>query len=337
MPKKINIKLSICIATLNRAPYLERLLDLITQQYQNGIEIVIVDGASTDNTSDVVNNIKKNFSGIQYIKLEEKGGIDRDFSLAVEKANGEFCWLLPDDDLIKPNAIENILAMIDHETNLIVVNSEIRSEDLGVLLKQKTVSIDDDINYQQQDYDQFFTLIANYMSFIGCVVIRKSLWDERQKERYFGSWFVHMGVIFQDYINGVKIMAEPLITIRYGNASWTSKSFEISLFKWPELIWSFQTISDDAKLNVVKRHPWKSLARLLLFRARGVYGKIEYQRYLKYKLSFSQKPLFYLGAILPGILLNSFFLIYFNVMRFYYEDWKIHVFDLKSSKYYYKS
>lgn len=162
--------------------------------------------------------------------------------------------------------------MIDHKTNLIVVNSEIRSEDLGVLLKQKTISIDDDINYQQQDYDQFFTLIANYISFIGCVVIRKSLWDERQKEQYFGSWIVHMGVIFQDYIDDVKIMAEPMIMIRYGNASWTSKSFEISLFKWPELIWSFEIISDDAKSNVVNRHPWKSLPRLLLFRARGVYG-----------------------------------------------------------------
>ena len=293
MSKNTNIKLSICIATLNRAPYLEKLLDEITQQYQDGIEIVIVDGASTDNTSNVVNNIKNNFSNVQYIKLDEKGGIDRDFSLAVEKANGEFCWLLPDDDLIKPNAIESVLAMIDHKTNLIVVNSEIRSEDLGVLLKQKTISIEDDINYRQQDYDQFFTLIANYMSFIGCVVIRKSLWDERQKEQYFGSWFVHMGVIFQDYIDGVKIMAEPMIMIRYGNASWTSKSFEISLFKWPELIWSFEIISDDAKSNVVKRHPWKSLSRLLLFRARGVYGKIEYQRYLKNKLSSLQKPFFY--------------------------------------------
>ena len=79
------------------------------------------------------------------------------------------------------------MAIIDHKTNLIVVNAEIRSKDLGILLKQKTVPIDDDINYQQQDYDQFFVLIANYMSFIGCVVIRKSLWDERQKEQYLGS------------------------------------------------------------------------------------------------------------------------------------------------------
>jgi hypothetical protein len=144
-----------------------------------------------------------------------------------------------------------------------------------------------------------------------------------------------MGVIFQDYIDGVKIMAEPMIMIRYGNASWTSKSFEISLFKWPELIWSFQIISDDAKSNVVKRHPWKSLARLLLFRARGVYGKLEYERYLINKLSFPQKPFFYMGAILPGTLLNFLCLVYFNVMRFHYKDWKMHVFDLKSSKYYF--
>lgn len=43
-----------------------------------------------------------------------------------------------------------------------------------------------------------------------------------------------------------------------------------------------------------------------------------------------------MGAILPGVLLNLLFLIYFIVIRFHYKDWKMHVFDLKSSKYYFK-
>jgi len=64
MNKSKKIKLSICIATLNRAYYLEQILESISQQYQENIELVIVDGNSTDNTSDVINKIRINTPNI---------------------------------------------------------------------------------------------------------------------------------------------------------------------------------------------------------------------------------------------------------------------------------
>ncbi len=46
--------LSICIATYNRAEYIGETLESIIPQVTDEVEIVIVDGASTDNTSSVV-------------------------------------------------------------------------------------------------------------------------------------------------------------------------------------------------------------------------------------------------------------------------------------------
>ena len=53
-----NYKLSICIPTYNRAAYIGETLASIISQSNDDIEIVIVDGASTDNTADVVTSFK---------------------------------------------------------------------------------------------------------------------------------------------------------------------------------------------------------------------------------------------------------------------------------------
>ena len=46
--------LSICIATYNRASYIGETLDSIIPQLDDDVELLVVDGASTDNTEDVV-------------------------------------------------------------------------------------------------------------------------------------------------------------------------------------------------------------------------------------------------------------------------------------------
>jgi len=47
-------RLSICIATRNRADFISETLDSIVGQIETGVEIVIVDGASSDETPKVL-------------------------------------------------------------------------------------------------------------------------------------------------------------------------------------------------------------------------------------------------------------------------------------------
>ena len=113
------------------------------------------------------------------------------------------------------------------------------------------------------------------------MVILRSRWLERERESYFGSLFIHVGVIFQAPLLRVKILADPLIVIRYGNAMWTNRGFEIWMFKWPNLIWSFENSADSAKMSVVAPEPWRQWRRLTLFRAIGAYSHTDYQRFFK--------------------------------------------------------
>src|SRR5262245_44458385 len=94
------VKLSICVATRNRAAFVRETVINILRQVTPECEVVVVDGASTDDTESVLKTIVEHNDNVRYFKLDKNGGIDRDFDRAVELANGEYCWLMPDDDVL---------------------------------------------------------------------------------------------------------------------------------------------------------------------------------------------------------------------------------------------
>lgn len=331
--------LSICIATLNRGAFIGATLDSIISQADEQVEIVIVDGASTDNTEDIVRLYKKNFPQIRYVRLSVKGGVDQDYCRAVELAEGEYCWLFTDDDILKPGAIQSVMAAMQHDYGLILVNAEVRDATLSRILEDRLLHFRNNMIYQTNDFERFFVDAADYLSFIGCVVIKRSLWNERVKEPYYGTAFVHVGVIFQKlFTDDIMVLVEPLISIRYGNALWTSNSIEISFFKWPDLIWSFPYFSDSAKSQICKREPWRSVKVLLIYRARGAFSLKEYRMFLEPHVHSNMKRIVIRAiAQFPGILLNSAIMTYLSIFRNFHSRSSIRSDDLKNSRFYYKN
>lgn len=333
------MKLSICIATLNRANFIGITLESIVSQVSENVEIVIVDGASTDNTEEIVKGFQERYPFIRYKRLSEKGGIDRDYSLAVDIAQGEYCWFFSDDDVLIPSAVDTVLgAIASSKFDLVLVNSEIRSADMSTVLKKKALEIQADAIYRPDEQEDLFVKVANYMSFIGCVVIRKACWEQKDKLSYFGSWFVHVGVIFQRPLDlDTLLLHKPYIAIRYGNATWSSRSFEISLFKWPALIWSFSSFTTAARQIVTPRAPWISAMRLLILRARGAYGEKEYGEYLRDRLPPGIRRVTARSiAAIPGVLVNVVLLIYFQLACRLHPNAKLQLCDIRLSRFYYR-
>ena len=89
-----HIKLSICIPTYNRARFIRETLESVISQANDNVEIVIVDGASTDNTTEVVQRFKQKFSNFVYYRCEKNTGVDRDMSITIDLSRGEYCWIL---------------------------------------------------------------------------------------------------------------------------------------------------------------------------------------------------------------------------------------------------
>ena len=330
---------SICIPTLNRGDFISETLDSITSQITNDIEIIILDGGSTDNTKQVVQHYLDNYPYIKYSKLHEKDEFDHDLELTISKSKGIYCWLFSDDDIVKRGAIDILLSKLESLPDLVILNSEIKDKQLKKILRPSFLKISTDRSYLQKDFENFFINTADYLSFFGGVVIKKSIWVARNKKNYYGTRFLHVGVILQKYFkNNILVVAQPLISIRYGNASWSEKSFYYSLVVWPNLIWSFTDISDQAKKEVCKKNFSKSLLTLILYRARGSYSITEYNKYFKdLFLQYSiVKYLSYLIALFPGYFLNTILYIYFTIFKILHKNSQFYLLDLKSSRFFYK-
>ena len=274
-------RLSICIATRNRGMYLGETLDTIISQMSDDVELVIVDGASTDNTKSVVETYQHKCANLHYHRLEKNGGVDEDYSETVTLAQGEYCWLMTDDDLLKPGAVAAVLDAIEKRYVLIIVNAEVRSPDFSIVLEPTRLQLTQDKSYSPTELEDVFTDAALYMSFIGCVVIKRDLWMQREKEKYFGSCFIHMGVIFQTPLPGsVLAIAHPWIVIRYGNAMWTSRAMEIWMIRWRHLIWSLP-LSKEARQKIAPISALRDIKELLLYRANGVYTSQYYRQLIE--------------------------------------------------------
>jgi glycosyltransferase involved in cell wall biosynthesis len=310
-------RLSICIATYNRAEYIGETLESIIPQVTDEVEIVIVDGASTDNTSSVVEHYIEVCKQINYVRLPSKGGVDQDFCKAVEFAKGEYCWLFPDDDLLKPDAIGTVLNEIPKGYSLIIVNAQVMNEDFSKVLENKHLQIDTNETYSKSEIELLFNRAVSYMSFIGCIVINRDLWLQREKNRYFGTEFIHIGVIFQAPLPApALIVAEPYIMIRGDNAQWAPRAFEIWVFKWANLLYSFTNISECARKNYRPKLSWARFKNVIEYRAMGTYSLKEYHKYYASKNS----PLWWrlaalIIAIMPACIVNLAVLTYFKTLK----------------------
>jgi len=106
--------LSICIPTYNRAHYLKECLDSIVAQFndsevRDNVEVVVSDNASLDKTRELAEEYCRKFNNIKYFRNNENIGFDLNVASVVEKASGEYCWYMGDDDVIGNQSLRFII------------------------------------------------------------------------------------------------------------------------------------------------------------------------------------------------------------------------------------
>lgn len=119
-------RLSICISTYNRAEWLAASLRNWERLYPApipGVELFVCDNASPDHTPQVVEKYLKR-ADFSYRRNPQNVGMLGNLRETANNAHGEYIWILGDDDLLMPGAIERVIKAIDdHEnTSLIYLN-----------------------------------------------------------------------------------------------------------------------------------------------------------------------------------------------------------------------
>ena len=112
-------KVSVIVTVYNTEKYIEEcIVSLINQTYKN-IEIILVDGESTDKTSEICLMYESQYENIRLISKENEG-VSAARNRGVAEATGDYILFVDGDDWIENNTIE-VLVWLEEENNADVV------------------------------------------------------------------------------------------------------------------------------------------------------------------------------------------------------------------------
>ena len=111
------MKVSIITATYNSAATLEDTIKSVLQQTYSNIEYIIIDGASKDNTLDIVKQYEPQFGERLKWLSENDSGIYDAMNKGIKMATGEIVGILNSDDYFtSPDVIERMVATFDDQS-----------------------------------------------------------------------------------------------------------------------------------------------------------------------------------------------------------------------------
>ncbi len=102
-------QISIVIATFNAAHTLERCLQSIISQKQEEIELLVIDGESTDGTLAIIEQYREQ---IDFFLSESDSGLYDAWNKGIRAAHGKWIWFIGADDCLVPKAIANYLEFL---------------------------------------------------------------------------------------------------------------------------------------------------------------------------------------------------------------------------------
>ena len=97
------MNISVIIPTYNRSATLERAIQSVLNQSFPALEIIVVDDASTDNTSEI---LEKYSEKIHLIINQRNSGVSFSRNAGIQKARGEWIAFLDSDDQWEPSKLE---------------------------------------------------------------------------------------------------------------------------------------------------------------------------------------------------------------------------------------
>ena len=117
-------QISVCIPAYNRLELLSPLLDsIVTQDYHN-FNIVICEDKSPQQQTirAIVQDYQQKYPGlIYYFENETNLGFDGNIRNLIEKADGDYCLFMGNDDLMCPGALSTVASALSRYDNVGVV------------------------------------------------------------------------------------------------------------------------------------------------------------------------------------------------------------------------
>lgn len=216
------LPVTVLMATYNDGKYVEEAIVSILKQTLRDFEFLIVDDASTDGTSQILDEYARKDSRITVVRNENNLGLTKSLNIGLSLAKGKYIARMDGDDISHPKRLEHqYLYMINHP-NCYFMATE------GVLIGETSKKLKDiRINFKglsQKDYILNYgsPFVHSSMMFCKQKVLELGGYDENYRTRQdLELW---LRIIYSDMEIGV--LREPLINLRYHSQSLSRESIE---------------------------------------------------------------------------------------------------------------
>jgi hypothetical protein len=122
--KPSNPKVSVICVMYNSKDIIDILLQSLLQQTYRNMEILLVDNGSRDGCSDYID---QNYSSARIIKSTKNLGYGGGANLGIHNAQGEYVFIVNDDVMISPLAIEELVSFLEQNPKVGAVQPKVRS------------------------------------------------------------------------------------------------------------------------------------------------------------------------------------------------------------------
>ncbi len=170
--------ISIVTPTYNRADYIEDTIQSVVNQSYSNIEYIVMDGGSTDNTTEILDKYKNSDERIRYASEKDEGmydAINKGFSVA----KGDILAYINSDDLYTPEVFRTVIDYFNRHSEIDVVYG-----DTLVIEKNKGMHINIYMPYPE------IWLRAGGIIAQPTVFMRRQCWDKvgrlRNDVKYLG-------------------------------------------------------------------------------------------------------------------------------------------------------
>lgn len=315
---EINKKLSIVIPTYNRAEFLDYSLEVhipICREFN--VQIFISDNASTDNTKEIFEKWKQQYEYLYYTTNLTNMGSDANFEKSLQMPDTDYVWLLGDTYQIEQKVLEYVLLNVPKAKYDVVV-----------------LNLANKLQIETKDYQDSNALLYDLGALMTCSAVsvyNKDLIRRANFSRYYNSWFIQTGIIFEDIADkifcihwtkeySIKGLEHP--TINKTNWSHTPKAFEIGCEDWTNFVMSLppsyklenkmKCIMDFGKVSGLF-----TFKNLVLLRTRGLIDIKVYNRYKKLFPFTVDYPLFiiFIISITPKFLFKILLKLYILTLK----------------------
>ena len=128
------LKVSVVVPVYNSEKYIDRCIESLLHQSYSNIEIILVNDGSTDNSLNILKEYKRLDKRIKVLS-QKNGGAGSARNKGIRHASGDFLTFLDSDDCFSQYAIENMMSVVDNDTDIVIGGVRVYSIDKRIICK----------------------------------------------------------------------------------------------------------------------------------------------------------------------------------------------------------